>query len=161
MLISLESGRRPSKYMVTMLGWYLLGLASEQFRMPDRYVNQTRPQLPAECKVSELAQTLLRVAERVILANGGERITPSGQPGYRIKVQTPAMLEPLPAIMHRPEGVVGPTGSTICPSSSDSQTSCDLRPDGKAGRISIEYRHITITKLEASFHFRCCSLRLA
>jgi hypothetical protein len=30
MLISLESGRRPSKYMVTMLGWYLLGLASEQ-----------------------------------------------------------------------------------------------------------------------------------
>lgn len=30
MLISLETGKRPSKYTVSMLGWYLLGLASEE-----------------------------------------------------------------------------------------------------------------------------------
>jgi hypothetical protein len=55
-------------------------------------VNKTRPQLPAECKVSEQAETLLRIAERVILANGGERITLNGQPGYRIRLQVPRLL---------------------------------------------------------------------
>jgi len=33
--------------------------------MPDRYVNQTRPSLLAECKVSDKAATLMRVCERV------------------------------------------------------------------------------------------------
>ena len=70
--------------------------------MPDRYVNKTRPQLPAECKVSEQAETLLRVAERVILANGGERITIGGQPGYRVQLQPPRLIEPLPRKVHGP-----------------------------------------------------------
>jgi len=63
--------------------------ALPQFKMPDRYVNNTRPQLPRECKVSEQAETLLRLAERVILANGGEKVTIGGQPGYRVKLQLP------------------------------------------------------------------------
>ena len=70
--------------------------------MPDHYVNKTRPQLPAECKVSEQAETLLRVAERVILANGGERITVDEKPGYRIKLQSPRLIEPLPKKVHGP-----------------------------------------------------------
>jgi hypothetical protein len=74
-----------------------------QFKMPDRYVNKTRPQLPAEGKVSEQAETLLRVAERVILANGGERITVAGQPGFRIRLQPPRLIDPLPDNAHRPE----------------------------------------------------------
>jgi hypothetical protein len=77
--------------------------ALPQFQMPDRYVNQTRPQLPAESKISEQAETLLRVAERVILANGGGRITVGGQPGYRIKLQSPKVLERLPANPHGPQ----------------------------------------------------------
>ena len=76
--------------------------AMPQFKMPDHYVNKTRPQLPAECKVSEQAETLLRVAERVILANGGQKITVDGQPGYRVKLQEPKLLEPLPAKVHAP-----------------------------------------------------------
>jgi ADP-ribosylglycohydrolase len=40
--------------------------ALPQFKMPDHYANKTRPQLPAECKVSEQAETLLRVTDRVI-----------------------------------------------------------------------------------------------
>ena len=79
---------------------HIAGLA--QFKMPDHYVNKTRPQLPAECTVSEQAETLLRVAERVILAQGGERITTGGQPGYRVKLQSPRLLEPLPALVHGP-----------------------------------------------------------
>ena len=76
--------------------------ALPQFKMPDHYVNKTRPQLPAECKVSEQAETLLRVAERVILANGGERVTMEGQPGYRIKLQSPQVRERLPENPHGP-----------------------------------------------------------
>ncbi len=76
--------------------------ALPQFKMPDRYVNKTRPQLPAECKVSEQAETLLRVAERVILAHGGERIVVEGRPGYRVKLQQPRLLEPLPEEVHGP-----------------------------------------------------------
>lgn len=77
--------------------------ALPQFKMPDRYVNKTRPQLPAECKTSEQAETLLRVAERVILANGGERITIDGQPGYRVKLQAPRLIQPLPEKVHGPD----------------------------------------------------------
>ncbi|MHB8897672.1 MAG: ADP-ribosylglycohydrolase family protein [Thermoguttaceae bacterium] len=73
---------------------HLAGLP--QFRMPDRYVNKTRPQLPAECTISEQAETLLRIADRVILAHGGERITVDGKPAYRLQLQTPRTLEPLP-----------------------------------------------------------------
>ncbi len=76
--------------------------ALPQFKMPDHYVNKTRPQLPAECKVSEQAETLLRVAERVILAHGGARITLGDQPGYRVRLQLPRLLEPLPEKVHGP-----------------------------------------------------------
>jgi len=69
----------------------------QQFKMPDHYVNKTRPQLPAESRVSEQAETLLRLEERVILANGGERVTLDGQPGYRVRLQQPHLIEPLPA----------------------------------------------------------------
>jgi hypothetical protein len=79
--------------------------ALPQFKMPDRYVNKTRPQLPAESKVSEQAETMLRVAERVILANGGERITMDGKPGYRIRLQPPRLIEPLPPTVHGPDNL--------------------------------------------------------
>jgi hypothetical protein len=71
--------------------------ALPQFKMSDRYVNKTRPQLPAECQVSAQAETLLRLAERVILAHGGGRILVNGQPGFRVRLQQPQLLEPLPA----------------------------------------------------------------
>jgi len=70
--------------------------ALPQFKMPDRYVNKTRPSLPAESKVSDQAQTLLRVCEQVILASGGERVGVNGQPGYRIRLQEPRVLAELP-----------------------------------------------------------------
>ncbi len=60
-----------------------------QFRMPDRYVNKTRPSLPGECKVSEQAATLLRLCEWAILENGGACVEVAGQPGYRVRLQDP------------------------------------------------------------------------
>jgi hypothetical protein len=77
---------------------HLAGLP--QFKMPDRYVNKTRPSLPPECRVSDQAATLMRVCERVILANGGERIEVNGQPGYRVRLQAPWLIEALPPTGH-------------------------------------------------------------
>jgi hypothetical protein len=78
---------------------YLIGFkaieALPQFRMPDTYRNATRPSLPSESTVSDQAETLLRVCERVIRSNGGRRITTNGQPGYRIRLQQPKVLEKL------------------------------------------------------------------
>jgi hypothetical protein len=62
------------------------------FQMPDRYVNRTRPQLPGECRISDQVDVLVRLAERVILANGGEAISVDGKAGFRIHLQRPALL---------------------------------------------------------------------
>jgi ADP-ribosylglycohydrolase len=63
------------------------------FAMPDYYVNKTRPQLPAEMKISEQAELLMRVCEKVILDNGGKKIDVKGKPGYLIKLQNPVVQE--------------------------------------------------------------------
>ncbi len=80
--------------MGTRLGYRRIA-SLPQFQMPDRYVNKTRPSLPAECKVSEQAEVLMRVCERVILAGGGERIEINGQPGFRVRLQPPRVIEPV------------------------------------------------------------------
>jgi hypothetical protein len=80
--------------------------ALPQYQMPDRYVNKTRPSLPAESKVSEQAETILRVAERAILESGGKMAKVNGKPGYRIALQLPKMLEALPPNPHSPANPV-------------------------------------------------------
>jgi hypothetical protein len=63
--------------------------------MPDRYQNLTRPQLPRECKVSEQAAVMLRLSEKLILANGGTRTNRDEHVCYRIRLQSPRVLERL------------------------------------------------------------------
>jgi len=79
----------------TRLGFrHIAGLP--QFKMPDRYVNKSRPSLPAESKVSDQAEILMRICERVILANGGQRIVVNGQAGHRVRLEAPGLTEALP-----------------------------------------------------------------
>lgn len=66
-----------------------------RFHIPDRFLNQTRPQLPRECKISEQAELMLRLSEKLILANGGRRVSVGGKDGYRIRLQAPRLLEGL------------------------------------------------------------------
>jgi hypothetical protein len=86
----------------TRLGYARIA-ALPGFAMKDRFVNGTRPQLPRECTVSEQADMILRVAEKAILANGGEKVELGGKPGYRIVVQSPKVVESLPADYRKPE----------------------------------------------------------
>ncbi len=65
------------------------------FNMPDYYVNKTRPQLPAEMKISEQAELLMRVCEKVILESGGKKIKIKGKEGYIISTQQPMIVEKL------------------------------------------------------------------
>src|SRR5262249_28362771 len=78
-----------------------MGFAAMQklpgFNMPDRYLNLTRPQLPRESKVSEQAEIMMRLCDRLILANSGQRIRIAGEDGYRIRLQAIRMLEALPS----------------------------------------------------------------
>ena len=57
------------------------------FNMPDRYLNRTRPQLPEKSKVSDQAELMLRLCEKLILANSGQRLSLEGKPGCRICLQ--------------------------------------------------------------------------
>lgn len=63
------------------------------YRMPDKYVNRTRPQLPAESKVSFQAELMLRLCEKIILQNGGKKVSVGGEAGYQIPLQPPRVLE--------------------------------------------------------------------
>jgi hypothetical protein len=67
-----------------------------QYHMPDHYQNLTRPQLPRECKVSEQAALMLHLSEKLILANGGTRTNRDEHVCYRIRLQSPRVLERLP-----------------------------------------------------------------
>ena len=64
-----------------------------QYQMPDHYQNLTRPELPKESKVSDQAALMLRLCEKLIVANGGQAVTIEGKLGYRIQVQPPRRLE--------------------------------------------------------------------
>lgn len=65
------------------------------FNMPDVFKNHTRPELPKELKISEQVDMMMRLCERVILANGGRKTEVEGKPGYTIVRQTPGVVETL------------------------------------------------------------------
>ena len=66
-----------------------------RYHMPDVYRNLTRPQLPPECKVSDQAAVMLRLCEKLILANDGKRVDRDGEVSYRIRLQSPLVLQKL------------------------------------------------------------------
>jgi hypothetical protein len=73
-----------------------------QFRMPDRYENRTRPELPQEIRVSDQARILFELAQQVILSQGGGILRENDRVLYRIALQKPKVLEPLPENVKRP-----------------------------------------------------------
>ena len=62
------------------------------FHMPDRYVNLTRPQLPKECKISDQVDSMMRLCEKLILANHGETNQDQRQRRLSHSVASPAHI---------------------------------------------------------------------
>ena len=65
------------------------------FNMPDTYANRTRPQLPATMKISEQAEIMTRLCEKVISENGGKILQKKGKTIYNIKLQQASIQESL------------------------------------------------------------------
>lgn len=86
----------------TWKGWnHIRGLP--QNRVVDRYVNRTRPQLPAEMTISEQVEILCRLAEKCIEQSGGRVIRENGKPvEFIIPLEQPAVVEPLPVDAPQP-----------------------------------------------------------
>ena len=59
--------------------------------------------MPTDLTIGDFADLHVEIAQRLILANGGEKIKIKGVPGYRIKIQKPSNIEKLPEPLHRIE----------------------------------------------------------
>ena len=67
----------------------------------DVYKNTCRSGMPMDETITGYGDKLVSVARRVIAENGGEEIVVDGKKAYRIKLQSPANVEPLPATLER------------------------------------------------------------
>jgi len=76
-------------------------IREQGWEIKDEYRNNRRPGLPTDLTITDFAEMHFRIAESIILENGGEAIDINGEPGFRIKIEEPAVVENLPAPLHR------------------------------------------------------------
>jgi hypothetical protein len=67
----------------------------------DAYRNTTRDAMPEDETISGFADKLIAVARRLILDNGGARVSADGNEAWRITVEAPRNFEKLPQPPHR------------------------------------------------------------
>lgn len=70
-------------------------MMSQGWQIVDRYKNTTRQNMPEDETITSFADRLIDLAEKVILEQGGERITKGGQTIYRIQREAPQNVAPL------------------------------------------------------------------
>ena len=70
-------------------------MMSQGWQIVDRYKNTTRQNMPEDETITSFADRLIDLAEKVILEQGGERITKGGQTIYRIQKEAPQNVAPL------------------------------------------------------------------
>jgi len=71
------------------------------WNLREPYRNTTRDHMPDDETLSGFADKIVDVARAVILRNGGTESLVNGEKAYRIRVETPANLEPLPRPLDR------------------------------------------------------------
>lgn len=64
----------------------------------DRYANTTRDLMPEDETITSFADRLIKLAEQVIIENGGERVATAREVVYRIPVEKPANVSALPTL---------------------------------------------------------------
>ena len=70
-------------------------MMSQGWQIVDRYKNTTRQNMPEDETITSFADRLIDLAEKVILEQGGERTTKSGQIIYQIQREAPKNVAPL------------------------------------------------------------------
>jgi hypothetical protein len=70
-------------------------MMSQGWKIVDRYQNTTRQNMPHDETITSFADRLIDLAEKVILAQGGERTTDGGHIMYRISTEPPKNVAPL------------------------------------------------------------------
>ena len=68
------------------------------WQIVDRYRNTKRENMPDDETITSFADRLIDLAEKVIVEQGGQRLVIEGRPVYRIRMEKPANLEPLPDV---------------------------------------------------------------
>jgi hypothetical protein len=61
----------------------------------DRYRNTTRQNMPDDETITSFADRLIDLAEKLILEQGGQRVSENGSIVYRINAQEPECIRPL------------------------------------------------------------------
>jgi hypothetical protein len=73
-------------------------MMSQGWQIVDRYQNTTRDEMPEDETITSFADRLVDLAEKVILDNGGRRELVNGKLIYRIVVEPPRCVMPLPNV---------------------------------------------------------------
>ena len=71
-------------------------MMQQDWKIVDRYHNTTRDNMPMDETITSFADRIIDLAERVIIENGGQRKTISGQIVYQIPAEKPKNITPLP-----------------------------------------------------------------
>ncbi len=74
---------------------------SQGWKIKDSYRNTVRDDMPKDETISGFAAKIAAAARNVIIAQGGEEIERDGRKIYRVRIETPANVEPLPRPLDR------------------------------------------------------------
>jgi len=78
-------------------------MMSQDWKIVDRYHNTKRENMPEDETITSFADRVIDLAEKVIISNGGQRISPNGRPVYQIKTENPDNVEPLSDLVQTAE----------------------------------------------------------
>jgi len=70
-------------------------MLTQGWQIVDRYKNTTRENMPADETITSFADRLADLAEKVVVEQGGQRLTSDGRIVYRIRTQEPKCIQPM------------------------------------------------------------------
>jgi hypothetical protein len=73
-------------------------MLSQGWQIVDRYRNTKRENMPDDETITSFADRLIDLAEKVIVQQGGQRLSVEGWPVYRIQSENPANIQLLPDV---------------------------------------------------------------
>ena len=88
-------------------------MMTQNWNIIDRYRNTTRDDMPMDETITSFADRLIALAERVIIDKGGQKLNVNGRNVYRIRLEKPANVVPLPDFAQQVAGLQSKMKSKI------------------------------------------------